>query len=106
VEVVDRLLEQRRLLGDALVELLLLQQIQGGEGRGAGNRVRRVGVAVEELQQVFRRVLGHEGVVDLPAGDHRAHGDGAVGDLLGHVEDVRHHAEGMGAGRRRSARTR
>ncbi|MNZ73094.1 hypothetical protein D3C78_914950 [compost metagenome] len=51
-----------------------------------------------ELHRVFRQVLVHEGVVDFLAGDHRAHRDGAVGDLLGDVHDVRGDAEVFRAG--------
>ncbi len=49
----------------------------------------------------FHCILGsrlvHERLVDLAAGDHRAHGDGTVGDLLGDAHQVRSHAEAVSA---------
>ncbi|VTQ25430.1 Uncharacterised protein [Pseudomonas aeruginosa] len=59
--------------------------------------MRGVGVAVAELHRVLGQRLVHEGVVDLAAGDHRAHRHGAVGDLLGDVHQVRGDAEVLGA---------
>ena len=55
--------------------------------------MRRVGVAVEELDQVVRP--GHEGVVDALLRQHRAHRHAAVGQALGDRHQVRRHAEGL-----------
>ena len=52
-----------------------------------------IGVAVEELDEVFRPV--HEGVVDALLGHHSAHGYGAVGQALGHAHQVGSDAEGL-----------
>ncbi|MNF83241.1 hypothetical protein D3C84_655610 [compost metagenome] len=89
--------ELGRQLGGLLQQVLPLEQLQRGQAGGAGHRVGRVGVAVGELDHVLGRGLLHEGVVDLAAGDHRPQGNGAVGDLLGGVDDVRGHAEVLGA---------
>ena len=51
-----------------------------------------------KLQHVGRAAGGHEGVVDVFAGQHRAQRLRAVGDLLGHVHDVGCDAKGLGAG--------
>ncbi|MNS31307.1 hypothetical protein D3C72_633590 [compost metagenome] len=99
----QHLLEVRRQFGGRLHQVFLLQQVQRGNTGGAGDRVCRVGVAVGEFHGVFRGRLVHEGLVDLAAGDHRAHRDGAVGHLLGDAHQVRGHAEGFGAGHRAHA---
>ena len=51
-----------------------------------------------KLQHVGRAASGHEGVVNVFAGQHRAQRLGAIGDLLGHVHDVGCDAKGFGAG--------
>ena len=51
-----------------------------------------------ELEHVLGATLRHEGVVDISACQYRAQGLGAIGDLLGHVHDVRCDAKGLGAG--------
>ena len=93
----QRSLELRRQLGGLLDQVLALEQLQGGQASGTGDRVRRVSVAVGELDHVLRRRLLHEGVVDLTAGDHRTQRDGAVGDLLGDVHQIRGHTEELRA---------
>ena len=55
--------------------------------------MRRVGVAVGEFQHVLRAAAFHEGVVDVLLGHHATQGHGAIGDLLGHIQDVWRHAE-------------
>ena len=55
----------------ALEQLLVAIEVERREAGGAGERMRRVGVAVEELDHVLR--AAHEGVVDALAHDHAAH---------------------------------
>ena len=56
--------------------------------------MRRIGIAVGELNGVFR--AGHEGVVDGVAHDHAAHRRRTIGDALGEGEHVRQHAVTLG----------
>ena len=56
--------------------------------------MRRIGVAVEQLDDVLRAV--HEGVVDAFVRDHAAHRRRAVGDALGERDHVRRHAVALG----------
>ena len=63
----------------------------GRDARCAGHRMRRVRVAVEELDRVLRSL--HEGVVDGLRRGHGAHRHGAVGQALGHRDHVRHDTE-------------
>ena len=93
----QRGLELRRQLGGLLDQVLAFEQLQRRQTGGAGHRVCRVGVAMGELDHVLRRRLLHEGVVDLAAGDHRTQRDGAVGDLLGDVHQVRGDAKKLRA---------
>ena len=93
LQAMQRGLELGRQLGGLLDQVLALEQLQRRQTSGASHRVRRVGVAVGELDHVLRRRLLHKDVVDLAAGDHRTQRDGAVGDLLGDVHQVRGHAE-------------
>ena len=55
--------------------------------------MRRVGVAVKQLDGVFRPL--HEGVVDLALRKHRAHGQRAVGQSLGGGHQVGRHIESL-----------
>ena len=86
-------------LPGALEQVLLLVQVQRGQGGGTGHRVAGVGVAVEELDGVIGRVAvcAHHGVVDAVGADHAAHGHDAVGDALGEVQHVGLHAVEIGA---------
>ena len=63
--------------------------------RGAGDRMRRIGVAVEQLDLALRP--RHQRVVNLAAGEHRAAGNGAVGDALGGRHQVGRDAEILAA---------
>src|SRR5690606_38459717 len=78
----------RGQFGGALQQIVLLQQLQGSQSGGAGDGVGGIGVAVAELYGVQWQILAHEGLVDFFAGNDCAHGDGAVGQLLGHGHDV------------------
>ena len=59
----------------------------GGDSRGAGGRMGRVGVAVEEFDPVAGRGI-HDRVVDFVGNRDAAHRDGAIGDRLRHRDDV------------------
>ena len=72
-------------------QAVTLVDVQRGECRGAGYRVRRVSVAVEQVDGRFRAL--HEGVVDALLHDNRAHGQRAVRKALGTDDDVRRDAE-------------
>jgi hypothetical protein len=74
--------------------LFVAIKIERRETRGAGERMRRIGIAVEQLDGVLGAV--HEGVVDALARDDPAHRDGAGGDALGEAEKVRRHAIALG----------
>ena len=65
--------------------------VQRAECRRACQGVRRIGVAVQELDEVLGS--GHEGVVDVRLDEHRAHRYAAVRDALGHRHEVGRHAE-------------
>ena len=60
--------------------------------------MRRVGIAVEQLDDVFGAL--HERFVHRLAGDHGSHGDAAVGEALGECHQVRSNAELLGGERR------
>ena len=80
-----------RKLGAARQQALFLVGVERAERCRAGDRVARIGVAVEQLDHVLR--TGHEGVVDFLLHEHRAHRDDAVGDALGGGDDVGRDAE-------------
>ena len=89
-----RLLQLLRVLE----QLLVLVQIKRRNARRAGERMARIGVAVEQLDHMVGAL--HERVVDALAAHDAAHRHGAGGDALGegdHVRDARRSA------RRRSA---
>ena len=70
--------------------LPLVDLLRGDPGR-ASHRVRRVGVAVEQLDRALGTV--HERVVDLGARRHGTHRHGAVREPLCHRDHVRRDAE-------------
>ena len=80
---------------------LVLVDVERREAGRAGDRMRRIGVAVEQLDRALR--AGHQRVVDLAAGEHRAAGNGAVGDALGGRHQVGRDAEIIGRERRAEA---
>ncbi|CCF20123.1 protein of unknown function [Pseudorhizobium banfieldiae] len=67
-------------------EAFLLVGFQRCEAGGGGNRIARIGVAVEELDHVLRAT--HEGVVDLGADENGTHRDDPVGKALGRRHDI------------------
>ena len=64
------------------------------EARGAGERMRRIGVAVEQFDGWSGPL--HEGVVHGPPRDHAAHRHAARGDAFGEGDDVGRHAVALG----------
>ncbi|OIQ69603.1 hypothetical protein GALL_487930 [mine drainage metagenome] len=83
---------------DTFHHVLAHQNVQCGQSDSAGHRVCRVGVAVGKFKHVIGPALGHEGVVNLFAGQHRTHRLRTIGDLFGAIHDVRCHAKSLGAG--------
>ena len=51
-----------------------------------------------KFQQVIRSGLLHKRIVNFRGSDDRPHGDNAVGQLFGHVQNVGHHSERIGSG--------
>ncbi len=92
-----RVLEVGRQRLHARGHVFLLQDVQHRVARRAGHGVGGVGVAVGKFEHVLGAALCHEGVVDLLARHAAAQRLGAVGHLLGEVQDVRRHAEHLGA---------
>ncbi len=91
----DRIEEVVDQPGSAREQVLALIDVHGRQAGSAGGRVGGIGVAVEELDGVFRRRRGH-GLVDLVAHGNSTHRLSAIGDRLGHGHDVRLDAEGRG----------
>ena len=91
--------QHRAHVAGAFEQLVLLEQLQRGDGRCAGHRVARVGVTVKELDGVLGTagVGVHHGVVDTVATDHAAQRNHAVGHALGKVQHVGHNAVIVGA---------
>ena len=87
-----------RQLRAARQQAFFLVGVERADRGRRGDRISRIGVAVEELDQMLRPV--HEGVVDFLGDEHRAHRDDAVGKTLGGDHDVRRHAEIVGRERR------
>ena len=79
-------------VGRVLEQAVGLIQLLCGDAGGTGCRVRRIGVAVEELDGTFRRGVGHR-VVNLVGHGDGPHRDCAIGDCLGQGDDVRLHIE-------------
>ena len=71
LEAHRRLRPDRFELPCALEQAFVAIKIERREPGGAGERMRRIGVAVEQLDHVLRPL--HEGVVDALARDHAAH---------------------------------
>src|SRR5262249_16695007 len=86
----DLLLEEAGQGGDrdlqALEDLVAREDVEGGEGGGAGERVGGVGVAVEEGAPVG--VSAEEGLVDAIGDQRRGEREVAGGDALGDAEEV------------------
>src|SRR5262249_6340568 len=77
-------------LAGALEQALIAIDVERREPGGAGKRVRRVGVAVEQFDDVLRPF--HESVVDSLAHDNAAHRHGTRGDALGEGDHVGNYA--------------
>ena len=55
--------------------------------------MRRIGVAMRELDHIIQSPTVHKGVVNFLLGNYCAHRHGAIGHLLGNINDIRHHAK-------------
>ena len=85
----------------ALEQALVTIEVDRGQGRGAGERMARIGIAVEELDRLLRPV--HEGVVDVLAHHHPAHRHRAGRHPLGEGDHVGLDAIALGGERRAEA---
>src|SRR5499433_2906787 len=101
VEHVGQALEAHRRLGPGRLELaraleqaLVAVEIERREPGRAGERMRRVGVAVKQLDHVHGPA--HERVVDPLAHDHSAHRHAPRGDALGKRDHVGDDAVALG----------
>ena len=75
---------------DVVEEMILFEEVEAGEGGGAGERVAGVGVAVEKgFAGVFGLVgVGVEGVEDFWRGERGAQRHVAGGEAFGEAEEV------------------
>src|SRR3972149_5634447 len=101
LERVDCVLPIGRKLRRARQQSLFLVDLQRGDAGCAGNRVARIGIAMEEIDDFLRDT--HERVMDLRLHEYRAHRNGAVSDALRRRDDVGRPAEIVGAERRGKA---
>ena len=79
-------LEQLDLRLQALERALLLEHVERGQRGGAGERVARVGVAVEEGAELL--VRAEEALVDPLGGERGGQRQVAAGDALGQAQQV------------------
>ena len=84
-------------IGPALLERLrpfeepfLRVEVERRESGGAGQRMGRISVAVEQFDDMFRPL--HESLLDEAPRDHAAHRHGARGDAFGEGDHIRHDA--------------
>ena len=77
-----------------------MEDLERGQRGGAGHRVARIGITVEQFD-AGRRI--HEGVVDVRLAEHGAHRNHAVGQPFGGGHQVRLDAEIVGGERRGEA---
>ena len=84
--------------GSARQKVFFRIDFQCRNASGTGHRMTGIGVAVEEFDGILRSV--HQPVIDLAAGEYRAHRDRAIGQALGCGHEVRHDAEIVGRKRR------
>ena len=91
--------QHRAHLAGAFKQLVLLEQLQRGDGRRARHRVARIGVAVKKLDGVLGAAGtgGHHAVVNAVATNHAAQRNHTVGHALGEVQHVGHNAVIVGA---------
>ena len=79
-----------------LEQAFLLESLQRAQACGTGERMPRVGVAVEQLDAVGSL---HESVVDRIPHEHRAHGHRTVGEPLRRRAQIGQDAEALGSER-------
>src|SRR5204862_4367263 len=85
-ERLEQLGEQLDLRREALERALLLEDVERGKRRRAGQRVARVGVAVEEGLELLE--LAEKALVDLLRRQGGGQRQVAAGDALGQAEQV------------------
>ena len=78
LEAVDRLLPVGRDIGGALEQAFFGVDVEGGQCRRDGQRMARIGVAVEQFDRLFG--TGHEGVVNARPCNDATHRYGTRGD--------------------------
>ena len=95
------ILERHRGIGKTRLQRLGAREqvfvaikIERRETRGAGQRMRRIGVAVEQFDDMLG--AAHERVIDAVARDDAAHRHRARGDAFGEADHVRRHAIALG----------
>ena len=88
----------RRKFHGAREQAFIMVGIESADRRRASHWVGRVGIAVEEINDVLRP--SHKSIVDFGGNEHATHWDGAVCDAFGGCDDVRRDAEVIGAERR------
>ncbi|CAM2153920.1 hypothetical protein PT2222_20340 [Paraburkholderia tropica] len=76
----------------AFEQALVAINVERGECGGARDRMRGPGIAVEELDRAVRGAV-HNRVVDVIRHSDGRHRHGAVGDRLGHGDEIGRHAE-------------
>ena len=73
-------------IGGPRQQPFLFISVERAERRRRGHRIAGIGVAMEELDQLFRAI--HEGVMDLVTDKHRPHGNDPAGQPLGGGDDI------------------
>ena len=91
----ERGLRPRRFkFARTLEQIFLAIQIERGKACGAGQRVRRIGIAVKQFDDVLRTL--HEGIVNTLAYQHATHRHATRGHAFGKRDHVGHHAVTLG----------
>ena len=80
-----------RKIGSARHQAFVFIGIERCQCRGAGDRMAGIGIAVEQLDHVFR--ASHERFIDLLRSEDRAHRDHTAGNALGRGYEVGNDAE-------------
>ena len=101
---VDRFFEHRFQRAGGGKRVFFSIDIERGQRGGGGERVARIGVAVQELDGLCRAL--HQRLIDGFAHQHRAHRHHAIGQPLGGGDDVRRDAEALGGKGRADAAKR
>ena len=81
-------IEEMALVIGTVEQAFIFLDLLGGNASGTGCRMRRIGIAMEELDGIFRRSIG-DGVINLILHGNTAHRNGPIGQRLGHGGDIR-----------------